>query len=180
MDVYPGNLVHSLHPLEQRFPFVPWIAASANLLGQVPPQGSSSSWLPVPTGSRGADGESRSQGILGGTRDIGGLMLHHLRMGDGARLVRSEEWPLVFFGFGMGMIWTIASLIWVINSEGLFAAGPLGWLRVIVVLPAFVSVIVGETLYRLRIGSAEMAVLAGLGVASLVWIVGLVAVSRRV
>ena len=102
-------------------------------------------------------------------------------MGDGARLLRSEEWPLVFFGFGVGTIWTFASLVWVFTSDGLFAADSLvEWLRVIVVLPAFVSVIVGETLYRLGIGFEEMGVIAGLGLASLVWVVGLIAVSRRV
>jgi hypothetical protein len=77
-------------------------------------------------------------------------------------------------------MWTMGSLAWVFTSDYLFAIdSAIDWFLVALVLPALVSVTVGEALYRSGFGFEELGIAAGAMLASLLWIAGLLILARR-
>ena len=86
----------------------------------------------------------------------------------------------MIFGACLGITWTMGSLAWVFRSPDWFAVHTaLDWLRVALVLPAFVSVTAGEALYRSGVGFEELGIAFGALLAALLCIVGLLMLARR-
>lgn len=97
--------------------------------------------------------------------------------------IAAEEWPIVFLAAGWGVLWTLVSLAWVFvfTSDASFAVlGADDWPRVALALPAFVFLVVGESIYRAGLPLAEqLGIVAGASVAALLWIVVLLSLARR-
>lgn len=86
----------------------------------------------------------------------------------------------MIFAACLGIVWTMGSLAWFFMAPEVFAGrNALDWARVALVLPAFVSVAVGETLYRSGVRHEELGIAFGALLAMLMWIVGLLALARR-
>jgi hypothetical protein len=87
---------------------------------------------------------------------------------------------LVTFGLALGIVWTSLAVVWVsYSNENLAPHSVIEWIRAIVLLPAIVTALVGEGLYRLGTQLEALGVLAGLFVASLIWIGILLLLFRR-
>jgi len=107
-------------------------------------------------------------------------MRHPADVSDERLLLRSYEWPLVMFGLALGVVWTLVAVLWALTSDELLSpSSALDWIRAILLLPALVSVAVGEALFRLGFGFEELGVIAGLAVAISLCSLGLVALARR-
>lgn len=86
----------------------------------------------------------------------------------------------MIFGACVGLIWTMGSLAWVFMSPDWFVVHTaLDWLRVALVLPAFVSLTVGEAFYRSGLGFEELGIAFGALLTALLCIVGLLTLDRR-
>jgi len=84
------------------------------------------------------------------------------------------------FGLALGVVWTLVAVLCALTSDELLSpSSALDWIRAILLLPALVSVSVGEALFRLGFGFEGLGVIAGLAVAISLCRLGLVVVARR-
>lgn len=94
--------------------------------------------------------------------------------------IASGEWPVVIYGACLGITWTMGSLAWVFMSDTFYSLNTaLGWLQGVPLLPAFVSVTIGEALYRSGFGFEWLGIAFGALVAAFLCIAGLLVLARR-
>ncbi len=96
-----------------------------------------------------------------------------------AVLVR-EEWPLVGLGLGIGLLWTIASVLVAVQLNELVRADSvLGAARIVGLFPSIVAAWIGETAYRAGLPGEALSLLGAWIVASMPLTTALLTLARR-
>lgn len=97
-----------------------------------------------------------------------------------AGMLAREEWPLVWLGVGVGMLWALVSLVVAVQlNELLRPDSVLGVAKIVALFPAAVAAWIGETAYRAGVPDEAAALVAAWIAASIPPTAALVAFARR-
>lgn len=94
-------------------------------------------------------------------------------------MIRSDERPLLLLGIGLGMLWTLLSVLVSIQMNAVLRPDSVGGIAAYaLLLPSVVTAWVGETAYRSGMPIGEAAVVGGWLVASALVTAALIALVR--